>query len=100
MCAFDGAIKLEGGLIVVLKPDRRAEVDAEVEAVVGRKEQWGANRHHARRDLLAIDLQDHIERTGRLALDIGSHDLDLYLAGRQLSPSLDVSALNLEQIIL
>ncbi len=34
---FDLAIEFEGSLIVVLKPDRRAEVDAEVEAIVGRR---------------------------------------------------------------
>ena len=38
---FDLAIEFERGLIVVLKPDRRAEVDAEVEAIVGRKDQMG-----------------------------------------------------------
>jgi hypothetical protein len=35
--AFNRAIEFERGLIVVLKPDWRAEVDAEVEAIVGRK---------------------------------------------------------------
>src|SRR5689334_21188431 len=100
MCAFDGAIKLEGGLIVVLKPDRRAEVDAEIEAIVGRKEQWGANWHHARRDFLAVDFQDHIERTGRLALDVGSLDFDLHLASRQFVFGFNVRALDLEEIVL
>ena len=52
---FDLAIEFEWGLIVVLNPDRRAEVDAEVEAIVGRKDQWGANWYDARRDFLAVD---------------------------------------------
>ena len=45
---FDLAIEFEWGLIVVLNPDRRAEVDAEVEAIVGRKDQRRTHWYHAR----------------------------------------------------
>ena len=72
---FDRAVEFEGGLIVVLDPDRRTEIDPEVEAIVGRKDQWGADRHDARRDFAAIDFQHHLERTGWLALDVGRHRL-------------------------
>ena len=71
---FDLAIEFEGSLIVVLKPDRRAEVDAEVEAIVGRKDQRRTHWYHARRDFLAIDFQDNLERAGWPALHIGRLD--------------------------
>ena len=96
---FDLAIEFEGGLIVVLKSNRRAQVDAEVEAIVGRKEQRGADWHHARRDFLAVDFQDHLERAGWPALQIGRLNFDLCLAGRQFVLGLDVGALDLEQIL-
>jgi hypothetical protein len=47
--AFDRAVEFEGGLIVVLNPDWRAEIDAEVEAIVGRKDQRGAGPTAGRR---------------------------------------------------
>lgn len=99
MRTFDLAIEFEGGLIVVLNPDRRAEIDAEVEAIIGCKEQRGADWYNARSDFVAIDFQNHFEGTGWPALDICRLDLDLQLAGRQFVLGFDVSALNLEQIV-
>ena len=85
---FDLAVEFEGGLIVVIDADRRAEVDAEVEAIVGRKDQRGAHRHHARRNFVAVDFQHHLERTGWLALNVGRLDFDLDLAAGSLSLAL------------
>src|SRR5262245_26099389 len=46
---LDRAGELERGLVVVLQPHRRAEVNAEIKAVVGGETQRCADRHHARR---------------------------------------------------
>src|SRR5215471_6040113 len=62
MRLLDGAVELERRLVVVLQPHRRAEVNTEVEAVVGGETERGADGHHARGDLLAVDFQDHFER--------------------------------------
>jgi hypothetical protein len=43
--------------------------------------------------VLAVDLQHHLERAGRLELDIRRLDFDLYPAGEQFVPGLDVGAL-------
>ena len=97
--AFNRAIEFERGLIVVLKPDWRAEVDAEVEAIVGRKDQRRTHWYHARRDVLAVDFQDHLERAGRPALHVGRLDFDLRLAGGQFVFGLDMGPHDLEQIV-
>jgi hypothetical protein len=48
---------------------------------------------------LPLTFKHHLERTGRLALDIGRLDLDPRLAGGQFARGLDMAALNLEKIV-
>ena len=99
MRLLDLAVELERRLVVILHADRRAEVDAEVEAVVGGEEQRRADRHYAGGDLLAVDFHHDLERTGGLGLDVSGLDFDLHFAGRQFVLGLDVRAHELEQVV-
>ena len=51
-------------------------------------------------DFLAVDLQRHLSGPAGFALDVGSLDLDLGLAGAKLLLGADVRALKLEQVVL
>ncbi len=53
---LDLAVELKRRLVVILETNRRAEVDTEVQALVGGKPQRRADGHHARGNFLAIDL--------------------------------------------
>ena len=81
---IDRAIKLERRFIEVIQRYRRAEVGADVEAVVGGEQQRRADRHFALCDDLAIDPHGDIQRAGGLEYGIGSLDFDPYLARGEL----------------
>ena len=72
---IDLAVEAERSFVVVVQRHRRAEADADVEAVIGGEQQRRADRYPALREDLPIDSHDDVERSGGPLLCIrGLHD--------------------------
>ena len=92
-------VELEWCIVVIIDADRRAQVHAKVQTIVGGKEQGRADGNCAGGDLLAVDFHHNLERPGRLRLEYKWFRLRFSLYLRQLVLRLDVCARELEQIV-
>src|SRR5262249_31484671 len=96
----DLPVELERRLVEVVERHRRAEVAADVQAVVRGEGQWCRDGYATPGDLLAVDPQCDVERRRGLCPGQPRFDLDRHLAGGELPLRLDRRALNLEQVVL
>ena len=99
MHLLDLAVELERCLVVIVQRHRRAQVAADVEAVVGGEQQRCADRHLAFGDDLAVDLHGHVQRAAGFGYGVGRLDFDLHLAGGQLLLGVDFRPLDLEEVV-
>ena len=81
-CRDDLPVEGERCLVEIVFRDRRAEIAADVEAVVGGKGERGSNRHPALRNDLTIDLERHIKGDPVWA-PLARFDFNFHVAGRQ-----------------
>src|ERR1019366_6025404 len=94
----DLPVKGERRLVEIVERYGRAEVAADVEAVVCGEAERGGDRYTALRHDLAIDLQRDVQWGAPLGHGQLRLDFNLHLASRQLVFRLDLRALNLKQI--
>ena len=77
---IDPAVEWKRCLIVIVDGHRRAEVGADVEAVVGGEPQWRADRHRALGNFLTVHRQGDFQWTSSLLHRILGDYFDLDLA--------------------
>src|SRR5581483_6966108 len=93
----DGAVELKRRLVEVIERHGRAEIAADVEAIVDGKSQRGGDGHFAGGDFLAVDLEGDLRgRAGARRKKLGL-DLDPRFSDGQFFLRLDLCAVDLEE---
>ena len=91
-----GAVELERRLVKVIERHGRAQVAADVEAIVRRKRKRSGDGHFAGGGFLAVDLQGDLRRRAGARRKESRLDLNRRFAGGQLLLGLDLRPVDLE----